>query len=188
MKLKQILDHMMRNGNQYICVKFLFHVSFYNLQSLDFKSFRRTFVDLWWQCLMLIFQGNFVLNNLRLCCLISLSGRFVLNILLAILMPQNKNDFQQAVFKLYDRESTNTLNSCELRDALASAGYHLNNHVLNSLAHRYGTSENTILFDDFISCAIKLKTMIERFKEKDFNNNNEATFTIDEWIIKALYS
>lgn len=94
----------------------------------------------------------------------------------------------QAVFKLYDKDRTNKLNGYELREALGSAGYHLNNHVLNSLVYRYGSSDKTISFDDFIMCAVKVKTMIEHFKEKDFDNTNKATFTMDEWITRALYS
>lgn len=94
----------------------------------------------------------------------------------------------QAVFKLYDRDRTNKLNAYELRDALASSGYHLNNHILNSLVYRYGSPDKTIAFDDFIMCAVKVKTMIEHFKEKDYNNTNQATFSMDEWITKALYS
>lgn len=94
----------------------------------------------------------------------------------------------QAVFKLYDRDQTNKLNAYELREALASAGYHLNNHILNTLVYRYGSPDKTIAFDDYIMCAVKVKTMIEHFKEKDYNNSNQATFTMDEWITKALYS
>jgi len=94
----------------------------------------------------------------------------------------------KAVFKLYDRDRTNKLNAYELREALASAGYHLNNHILNTLVYRYGSPDKTIAFDDYIMCAVKVKTMIEHFKEKDYNNSNQATFTMDEWITKALYS
>ena len=94
----------------------------------------------------------------------------------------------QAVFKLYDQDRTNKLNGYELREALGSAGYHLNNHILNSLVYRYGAADKTISFDDFIMCAVKVKTMIEHFKEKDYNNTNQATFTMDEWITRSLYS
>ncbi|CAH1722868.1 unnamed protein product [Chironomus riparius] len=94
----------------------------------------------------------------------------------------------KAVFKLYDRANTNKLNGYEMREALGSAGYHLNNHILNSLVYRYGAADKTISFDDFIMCAVKVKTMIEHFKEKDYNNTNQATFTMDEWITRSLYS
>lgn len=95
-------------------------------------------------------------------------------------------DFQ-TVFQLYDKDQTNKLNAYELREALASAGYQLNNHILNSLVYRYGSADNTIAFDDFIMCAVKIKAMIQHFKEKDYANTNSATFSLDEWITKSMY-
>ncbi len=80
------------------------------------------------------------------------------------------------------------MNASDLRDALGSAGYHLNGKILNSLVHRYGNQDGTIYFDDFIHCAVKVKTMFEVFKERDFDNTNSAKFTLDEWISKAVYS
>jgi hypothetical protein len=52
------------------------------------------------------------------------------------------------------------LTGFELRQALTSAGYTLNNHTLNILMHRYGNKDAEIEFDDFIMCAVKLKIMI----------------------------
>jgi hypothetical protein len=66
----------------------------------------------------------------------------------------------QAVFKLYDKDGTGHLSAFELRQALNSAGYRLNNHILNILAHRYSTKDGMITFDDYMMCAVKLKAMI----------------------------
>lgn len=92
------------------------------------------------------------------------------------------------MFKLYDKDQNNKLDTHELRDALESAGYRLNYQILTSLLYRYGSPDNTMSIDDFIMCAVKVKTMIERFKEKDHHKRNTATFTVDEWIARALYS
>ncbi|XP_055534118.1 calpain-A-like isoform X2 [Wyeomyia smithii] len=94
----------------------------------------------------------------------------------------------KAVFKLYDEGRTGRLGSFELRQALNSAGYHLNNRILNGLVHRYGSRDGSIAFDDFIMCAVKIKTMIETFKERDTEGTNMATFSMDEWVEKTLYS
>ncbi|XP_034934103.1 calpain-A isoform X3 [Chelonus insularis] len=94
----------------------------------------------------------------------------------------------RAVFRLYDREGTGYLSAFELRQALNSAGYKLNNHILNILVHRYGTKEGNITFDDFIMCAVRLKTMIDIFRERDPDHTNSATFTLEEWVEKTLYS
>lgn len=72
----------------------------------------------------------------------------------------NDDNYLQAVFRLYDRDGTGYLSAFELRQALNSAGYKLNNHVLNILVHRYGTKDGRVTFDDFIMCAVRLKTMI----------------------------
>lgn len=68
------------------------------------------------------------------------------------------------VFKLYDHDNSGKLSAFELRTALNSAGYHLNNKILNALAHRYGSRDGMVQFDDFIMCAIKMKTMIGKIK------------------------
>ncbi|XP_011333302.2 calpain-A isoform X2 [Ooceraea biroi] len=94
----------------------------------------------------------------------------------------------RAVFKLYDRDESGCLSAFELRQALNSAGYRLNNHILNILVHRYGTKDGKITFDDYIMCAVRLKTMIDIFRERDPDKTNTATFTMEEWIEKTLYS
>ncbi|XP_023725353.1 calpain-A isoform X6 [Cryptotermes secundus] len=94
----------------------------------------------------------------------------------------------KAVFKLYDKDDSGCLSAFELRQALNSAGYRLNNHILNILAHRYSTKNGMITFDDFMMCAVRLKTMIDIFREKDTDNTNTATFTMEEWVEKTLYS
>ncbi|XP_013178556.1 PREDICTED: calpain-A-like isoform X2 [Papilio xuthus] len=66
----------------------------------------------------------------------------------------------RAVFRLYDTEGRGAIPAHNLRDALHSAGYTVNAHVLNVLAHRYGSSDGYIQFDDFIMCSVRLKTMI----------------------------
>ncbi|CAH1642451.1 unnamed protein product [Spodoptera littoralis] len=66
----------------------------------------------------------------------------------------------RAVFRLYDTEGRGALPPQHLRDALHSAGYTVNAHVLNVLAHRYSSQDGYIQFDDFIMCSVRLKTMI----------------------------
>ncbi|GIY53238.1 calpain-B [Caerostris extrusa] len=88
------------------------------------------------------------------------------------------------VFKQYDIDHSGSLNTIELRAALHSAGYRLNFHVLRALVLRYG-KKGKINFDDFIMCAVKLKTMIgKNFQERDPRKTLMATFTLDEWVEK----
>nr|XP_045588080.1 calpain-B-like [Procambarus clarkii] len=91
-------------------------------------------------------------------------------------------------FKLHDKDGSGLLCSFELRQALNSAGYRLNNHICNALMLRYGDKEGRISFDDFIMCSVKLKTMMEIFQERDPEKTLSATFTLEEWIENTMYS
>nr|XP_026483968.1 calpain-B isoform X3 [Vanessa tameamea] len=93
----------------------------------------------------------------------------------------------RAVFRLYDTEGRGAVPQQHLRDALHSAGYTVNAHVLNVLAHRYSSSDGYIQFDDFIMCAVRLKTMIETFKGRS-SGGDYATFSLDEWLNRTVYS
>lgn len=64
------------------------------------------------------------------------------------------------MFKLYDEDASGFLNGFELRKALHSAGYTLNNHILSALMLRYGDQDGNISFDDFVMCSVKLKTLL----------------------------
>jgi len=91
------------------------------------------------------------------------------------------------IFKSFDKDNSQTLTTFELRTALHSAGYHLNWHVLRALVLRYGEKNSTLTFDNFILCAVRLKSMIESFKDKA-GGTAEAKFTMEEWIEKTMYS
>ncbi|CAG0893965.1 unnamed protein product [Cyprideis torosa] len=93
----------------------------------------------------------------------------------------------KVVFQEFDHDSSGSLNTFELRQALNRAGYRLNTQILTALVLRYGTQDGHITFDDFIMCAVKLKTMIETFKDYE-SGRNEATVTLEDWIEKTMYA
>lgn len=118
----------------------------------------------------------------------------------------------KAVFKNYDEYRTGRIDGFQLRNALNSAGYHLNNRILNALVHRYGGRDGKIAFDDFLMCAVKIKTYMgmlhtsivpcilyrlrismcllvaDIFRDKDSGHTESATFTMDEWLESTIYS
>lgn len=94
----------------------------------------------------------------------------------------------RTVFKTFDRNGMGRLSAYELREALNSAGYQLNNRILNALTHRYGSRDGTLAFDDFIMCAVRIRTMIDIFKTKDREDTKTATFELDEWVETTVYS
>jgi Ca2+-binding EF-hand superfamily protein len=66
----------------------------------------------------------------------------------------------QGVFQVYDEDQSGNLDSFELRKALNSAGYMINNRILEALVLRYGDDDKCISFEDFIMVCVKLKSMI----------------------------
>lgn len=91
------------------------------------------------------------------------------------------------VFTAFDKDGSGYLNTSELRAALGCGGYQVNQHILKALVLRCGNDDGNIAFEDFIGCAVKLRTMIEIFKEKDTGNIGSAVFTIDEWLENTMY-
>ncbi|CAN7938594.1 unnamed protein product, partial [Ixodes hexagonus] len=65
----------------------------------------------------------------------------------------------EEAFRIHDKDSCGSLSIYELRKALGSAGYRVNQHVLKGLVLRYG-HDRMISFQDFIGCAVKLMCMI----------------------------
>uniref|UniRef100_A0AAG5DW99 Calpain catalytic domain-containing protein n=1 Tax=Anopheles atroparvus TaxID=41427 RepID=A0AAG5DW99_ANOAO len=94
----------------------------------------------------------------------------------------------KAIFKQYDYDKNGHLNPFELRDALESAGFTLNNRIINKLMHRYCSKEGQIWFDDFITCAVKIRTMFDIFNARDKNNKKEISFGLEDWIAQTIYS
>lgn len=63
------------------------------------------------------------------------------------------------MFGVYSKKKKGYITGYELRNAMNSVGYNLNTCTLNMLGHRYADKKGFISFDDFIMCAIRLKTM-----------------------------
>jgi len=94
----------------------------------------------------------------------------------------------QDAFQKFNTSGTWRLIPQELFDALKSVEFDVSVKVINLLVYRYGTPYNTLLFEDFIMCAVKLTSMIECFKEKAIGNKDNAIFSMDDWIVTTLYS
>ncbi|KAK9885848.1 hypothetical protein WA026_013727 [Henosepilachna vigintioctopunctata] len=91
----------------------------------------------------------------------------------------------EKAFFLYDVDNSGALSGFELRNALGAAGYRLTNHVLNILMHRYGNEDREITFDEFILCAVRLKTMIDKFQQRE--RQNVIILSREEWMEATLY-
>ncbi|XP_060848127.1 calpain-A-like isoform X2 [Rhopalosiphum padi] len=94
----------------------------------------------------------------------------------------------KVVFKSYDIKNKGYIKGYHLRSALSSVGYSIKTRTINTMCHRYASRKGYIMFDDFIMCAIRLKTTIDIFKERDPGNKNVASFTLEEWVEKTFHS
>lgn len=92
----------------------------------------------------------------------------------------------EEAFKAHDKDSCGFLSIYELRKALRSAGYCVNQHVLKGLVLRYG-HDRKISFQDFIGCAVKLMCMIDIYDEWDPDKENSVSLTRNEWLKITMY-
>ncbi|OCT77965.1 calpain-9 [Xenopus laevis] len=78
------------------------------------------------------------------------------------------------IFMQYDIDRSGTMSSYELRLALKSAGFHLNNIVLQLIVLRYADDRFQIEFDDFLNCLIRLENSCRVFKQLNQSNTTQA--------------
>jgi len=93
-----------------------------------------------------------------------------------------KNTFMQ-----YDRDRSGTVEPHELHQAIASWGYHLTPQALNVIVKRYSDT-GRIKFDDFVSCAIRLRMLTDAFRRHDTTQTGHANFQYDLFIQTTMFS
>jgi len=92
------------------------------------------------------------------------------------------------IFLEFDADKSGTFNSFELRAALNSAGIKVSNSTFNALVMRYADRDGRIYFDDFIHCAVRIKTMFEIFQDMSPTPGGPAVFNMDAFIQTTMYS
>uniref|UniRef100_A0A914VHK1 Cytosolic ca2+-dependent cysteine protease calpain n=1 Tax=Plectus sambesii TaxID=2011161 RepID=A0A914VHK1_9BILA len=91
-------------------------------------------------------------------------------------------------FKAHDADDSGTISAFELGNALRDAGYTLPTRIITALSLRYANHVGQITFDEFIGCAVKLKTMMEIFQERDPKKTGEAKFNLEAWLELTMYA
>ncbi|KAJ8246478.1 hypothetical protein GJAV_G00268260 [Gymnothorax javanicus] len=89
------------------------------------------------------------------------------------------------IFRQFDLDKSGTMSSYELRLALESAGFKLNNRLIQVMVARYAENE-TIDFDNFVCCVVKLESMFRAFKELDRDGTGVAEMNITEWLLMTM--
>ncbi|KAJ8285128.1 hypothetical protein COCON_G00039780 [Conger conger] len=89
------------------------------------------------------------------------------------------------IFREYDLDKSGTMSSYELRLALEFAGFKLNNRLIQVMVARYAENE-TVDFDNFVCCVVKLECMFRAFKELDKDGTGVAEMNITEWLLMTM--
>ncbi|KAJ8366094.1 hypothetical protein SKAU_G00149250 [Synaphobranchus kaupii] len=89
------------------------------------------------------------------------------------------------IFRQFDLDKSGSMSSYEMRLALESAGFKLNNKLIQVMVARYAEKE-TIDFDNFVCCVVKLESMFRVFKELDKDGSGVAELNITEWLFLTM--
>ncbi|KAM4693044.1 calpain-1 catalytic subunit-like [Discoglossus pictus] len=98
----------------------------------------------------------------------------------------NKIQKWMTVFRQYDLDNSGTMNSYELRLALETAGFKLNNQMIQVLVTRYSDSDLGINFDNFVCSLVKLEAMFRFFKAMDQEGSDTVTTNMEEWLTLTM--
>lgn len=91
-------------------------------------------------------------------------------------------------FLALDTDRSGFFNGREFEQALRALGLEVPENVLKAMMMRYSDRDGHVRFDDFVSCYVKLKSMMKIFKAKDFRNQGNVEFAKDEYVQLCMYS
>lgn len=93
---------------------------------------------------------------------------------------QALNGWKQT-FLSYDRDRSGTVEANELQHAITSMGFNLSPQAMNIIMKRYSLG-GRIVFDEFVSCCVKLRALTDQFQRRDTTRTGKATFQYDDFI------
>ncbi|XP_056442654.1 calpain-2 catalytic subunit-like [Gadus chalcogrammus] len=90
------------------------------------------------------------------------------------------------IYKQNDGDNSGTMSTPEMRVALKSAGFTLNNAIYQMLVCRYAEPDMTMDFDNFVACLMRLEMMFRIFKKLDPEDSGTVEVTLDQWLNIAM--
>ncbi|XP_024049532.1 calpain-11 [Terrapene carolina triunguis] len=90
------------------------------------------------------------------------------------------------IFRNHDLDSSGTMSAYEMRMALESAGFKLNNKLHQVVVARYADADLGIDFDNFVCCLVKLEAMFRFFRSMDAEGTGTAVMNLTEWLLLTM--
>ncbi|XP_051166149.1 programmed cell death protein 6 isoform X1 [Leptopilina boulardi] len=89
----------------------------------------------------------------------------------------------QNCFRSFDNDGSGNIDRQELKTALTSFGYRLNDDIINMLIRKYDRAgRGTIYFDDFIQCCVVLYTLTSAFRQYDTDQDGVITIHYEQFL------
>ncbi|KAM4565202.1 calpain-1 catalytic subunit [Fundulus diaphanus] len=92
------------------------------------------------------------------------------------------------IFRQFDLDKSGTMSSYEMRMALESAGFKLNNHLFQLIILRYTEDDMAVDFDNFVTCLVRLETMFKTFKNMDTDGDGQISLNFFQWITLTMFA
>ncbi|KAK5879929.1 hypothetical protein CesoFtcFv8_023005 [Champsocephalus esox] len=94
----------------------------------------------------------------------------------------------QLIFRKYDKDTSCSISSFEMRNAVNDAGFHLNKQLYDIIAMRYADEHLNIDFDSYICCFVRLEGMFRAFDAFDKDGDGVIKLNVLEWLQLTMYS
>ncbi|KAI1886372.1 hypothetical protein AGOR_G00213340 [Albula goreensis] len=91
-----------------------------------------------------------------------------------------------AIYKKNDVDGSGNMSTPEMRMALKEAGFTLNNSLHQIMVARYGETDMTIDFDNFVACLMRLEMMFKVFKKLDVDDSGSIELDFSQWLSFAM--
>ncbi|XP_044301658.1 calpain-11 [Varanus komodoensis] len=90
------------------------------------------------------------------------------------------------VFRQHDLDKSGTMSAYEMRLALESAGFKLDNKLHQVVVARYADDSLGVDFDNFVCCLVKLETMFRFFRSMDPEETGTAVMNLSQWLMLTM--